>query len=139
MNLMTGVDMVEIARIERVLNRFGGRFLHRVYSEAEIARSRRRPAELAARFAAKEAVAKALGVGMAILSPLGIAWHNVETLNEPSGKPYVVLHGRAQDLAEAQGLSQWSISLTHDGGFALAFVVAWGHKQAHRTNTDKEG
>ncbi len=126
MNLTNGVDMVEIARIDRVLTRFDDRFLSRVYSDAEIARSRRRPAELAARFAAKEAVAKALGVGMSILSPLGIAWHDVETLNEPSGKPYVILHARAQDLAEEQGLSQWSISLTHDGGFALAFVVAWG-------------
>jgi holo-[acyl-carrier protein] synthase len=126
MNLTNGVDIVEIARIERVLDRFGDRFLARVFSTSEIARSRRRPSELAARFAAKEAVAKALGVGMAILSPLGIGWHDVETLNEPSGKPYVILHARADHLAQEQGLAQWSISLTHDGGFAIAFVVAWG-------------
>jgi holo-[acyl-carrier protein] synthase len=126
MNLTNGVDIVEIARIERVLDRFGDRFLARVFSAAEIARSRQRPSELAARFAAKEAVAKALGVGMAILAPLGIGWHDVETLNEPSGRPYVILHGRAHHLAQEQGLAQWSISLTHDGGFAIAFVVAWG-------------
>lgn len=126
MNLTNGVDLVEISRIERALDRFGDRFLQRVFSDAEIARSRRRPAELAARFAAKEAVAKALGVGMAILSPLGIAWHDVETLNEPSGKPYLVLYGRARALAQEQGLARWSVSLTHDGGLAVAFVVAWG-------------
>ena len=126
MNLTNGVDIVDIQRIERVLNRFGDRFLRRVYSDAEISRSRRRSTELAARFAAKEAVAKALGVGMAILSPLGIEWHDVETLNEPSGRPYLVLHGRAERLADQQNLSHWSISLTHDGGLAVAFVVAWG-------------
>ena len=126
MNLTNGVDLVEIRRIQRAMDRFGDRFLTRVFSEREIAHSRRRHSELAARFAAKEAVAKALGVGMAILSPLGIAWHDVETLNEPSGKPYLVLHGRAQSLAEDLGFDQWSISLTHDGGFAIAFVVAWG-------------
>ena len=122
--LTTGVDLAEISRIERLLERFGDRFLVRVYTPAEILRSRRRPAELAARFAAKEAVAKALGVGMRILSPLGIGWQDVETLNEITGKPYVVLHGRARELAEAQGLSQWAISLSHDGGMAVAFVVA---------------
>jgi holo-[acyl-carrier protein] synthase len=126
MNLTNGVDIVEIDRIARAIDRFGERFLIRVFSEAEITRSRRRPSELAARFAAKEAVAKALGVGMSILSPLGIGWHDVETLNEPSGKPYLVLHARAGYLAEDQGLARWSISLTHDGGLAVAFVVAWG-------------
>jgi holo-[acyl-carrier protein] synthase len=122
--LTTGVDLVDIARIERVLNRFGEKFLARVYTPQEIRYTRGRPAELAARFATKEAVAKALGVGMRVLSPAGIGWLEAETLNETSGKPYVVLHGRAHALAEAQGLTEWAVSLSHDGGLAIAFIVA---------------
>jgi holo-[acyl-carrier protein] synthase len=124
--LTTGVDLVDIPRIERVLQRFGDRFLARVYTPDEVRYSRGRPAELAARFAAKEAVAKALGVGMRVLSPAGIGWLEVETLNEMSGKPYVVLHGHARALAETQGLTEWAVSLSHDGGLAIAFVVASG-------------
>ncbi len=124
--LATGVDLVEIPRIARAVERFGERFLERVYTPDEVRFSRGRPAELAARFAAKEAVSKALGVGMRVLSPLGISWREVETLNERSGKPYVILHGRARELAEAQGLDEWAISLSHDGGLAIAFVVATG-------------
>lgn len=122
--LATGVDLVDIPRIERALDRFGDRFLARVYTTDEVRYSRGRPAELAARFAAKEAVAKALGVGMRVLSPAGIGWLEVETLNEISGKPYVILHGRARALAEAQGLTEWAVSLSHDRGIAIAFVVA---------------
>ena len=122
--LTTGVDLVDIPRVERALERFGQRFLNRVFTADEVRYSRGRPAELAARFAAKEAVAKALGVGMRILSPIGIRWHEVETLNERSGKPYVILHGRARELAIEQNLTEWAISLSHDGGFAIAFVVA---------------
>ena len=124
--LATGVDLVEIPRIARAVERFGERFLERVYTPDEVYFSRGRPAELAARFAAKEAVSKALGVGMRVLSPLGISWRDVETLNERTGKPYVILHGRASELAEAQGLDEWAISLSHDGGLAIAFVVAMG-------------
>jgi len=124
--LTTGVDLVDIPRIERLAARYGERFLARVYSEVEVRFSRGRPAELAARFAAKEAVSKALGVGVRILSPQGIGWHDVETLNERSGKPYLRLHGRAAALAAKQGFTEWAISLSHDGGFAIAFVVAIG-------------
>lgn len=122
--LTTGVDLVDIPRIERALSRFGERFLARVFTPDEVRYSRGRTAELAARFAAKEAVGKALGVGMRVLSPAGIGWLEVETLNETSGKPYIILHGRAQALAEAQELYEWSISLSHDKGIAVAFVVA---------------
>lgn len=124
--LTTGVDLVEIPRVERALARFGERFLERVYTPDEVRFSRGRPAELAARFAAKEATAKALGVGMRLLSPIGIGWRDVEVLNQLSGKPYVTLHGRARELAEAQGLTEWALSLSHDGGLAIAFVVALG-------------
>lgn len=122
--LTTGVDLVDIPRIERVLNRFGDKFLTRVYTPVEVRYSRGRAAELAARFAAKEAVAKALGVGMRVLSPAGIGWLDVETLNESNGKPYVVLRGHARVLADDQGLDEWAISLSHDKGIAIAFVVA---------------
>ncbi len=122
--LATGVDVVEIARVVRALERFGDRFLHRVCTDAEIARIRGRPAEAAARFAAKEATAKALGVGMRLMSPVGVGWHEVEVLNEISGRPYLRLHGHAARLAEARGLTEWAVSLSHDGGLAIAFVVA---------------
>ncbi len=124
--LSTGVDIVAIARIERLLARFGDRFLNRVYTPAEIQYSRRYSAELAARFAAKEAVSKALGVGMAMLSPAGIGWHEVEVCNDALGKPYLVLSGKAQHLAQTSGLTEWSVSLSHDEGLAVAVVVAIG-------------
>lgn len=132
MMLSTGVDLVRIERIERAISRFGQRFLDRVFTPDEVRYSRHRPSELAARFAAKEAVSKALGVGMRVLSPRGIGWLDVETLNEPGGKPFVILHNRAQHLAQEQGLDTWAISLSHDGGLAIAFVVA------SHTNTQED-
>ncbi|MDF1513910.1 MAG: holo-ACP synthase [Anaerolineae bacterium] len=122
--ITTGVDLIRIERIERAVQRFGERFLTRVYTPAEVRYSRNRVAELAVRFAAKEAVSKALGVGMRVMSPHGISWQDVETLNQPGGKPYVILHNRAKLLAEQQQLNDWAISLSHDGGMAVAFVVA---------------
>ena len=122
--LATGVDLIEVSRIARTLERFGPRFLERVFTPAEVHYSRERPAELAARFAGKEATAKALGVGMRMLSPLGVGWQEIEVLNERSGKPYVLLHDHAEELARSQGLTEWAISLSHDGDFAIAFVVA---------------
>ena len=122
--LATGVDLVSIPRIERALARFGDRFLARVYTRREIDHSRGRGAQLATRFAAKEAAAKALGVGMRIMSPHGIGWHEVETVNGPGGQPYLILRDRAAELAEAQGLTVWAVSLSHDAGMAVAFVVA---------------
>jgi holo-[acyl-carrier protein] synthase len=122
--LATGVDIISIPRIERAFARYGDRFLARIYTQNEIDHCRGRGAQLATRFAAKEAAAKALGVGMRLMSPYGIGWPEVETLNGPSGQPYLVLHDQAAELAEAQGLSVWAVSLSHDAGFAVAFVVA---------------
>ncbi len=122
--LSTGVDLVKIARIEKAITRYGQRFLDRIYTPDEVRYSRQRAAELAARFAAKEAVSKALGVGMRVLSPHGIGWLDVEVLNEPGGKPFVILHNRAKHLAEKQGFDEWAISLSHEAGIAIAFVVA---------------
>jgi holo-[acyl-carrier protein] synthase len=122
--LTSGVDLIEIARIERLLARHGERFLERVFTPAEIAYSRRRPAELAARFAAKEAVSKALGVGMRLMAREGIRWHEAEIVGDHRGKPLIRLHGRAAERAEELGLTEWTVSLSHGREHAVAFVVA---------------
>ena len=106
------------------MERFGPRFLERVYTPAEIMVCRGRMPELAARFAAKEAVSKALGVGMRVLSYNGIYFRDVETLPDRFGKPHVVLHGRAASRAQELGLTEWAISLSHERDIAIAFVVA---------------
>ena len=117
-----GVDIIEIERIERTLAKFGPRFLRRVYTDLEAAFCRGRTSELAARFAAKEAVMKALGTGAR-----GVAWREIEVLPNHRGKPLVYLHGRAQKRAERIGLNEIDISLSHSRDFAVAFVAARSH------------
>jgi holo-[acyl-carrier protein] synthase len=124
MSLSVGVDLIELARVRQVVDRYGERFLVRVYTEGELAWCRGRLPELAVRFAAKEAVSKALGVGLSHLSPMGIGWHEVEVLSDPLGKPVLHLSGRALLLAREQGLETWAVSLSHSGEHAVAFVVA---------------
>ena len=126
MTLSAGVDIIELDRIRRALERHGERFLIRLYTAEEIARYRDRLPELAARFAAKEAVSKALGVGLNHMSEHGIGWREVEVLPDPLGKPVVRLSGRAQQLADEQGLREWAISLSHSRDYAVAFAVASG-------------
>jgi holo-[acyl-carrier protein] synthase len=113
-----GVDIIEIERIERALEKFGKRFLARVYTPLEAAFCRGRVSELAARFAAKEAVMKALGTGAR-----GVAWREIEVLPNHRGKPLVYLHGRAEKRAERIGLTALDISMSHSREFAVAFVV----------------
>jgi holo-[acyl-carrier protein] synthase len=113
-----GVDIIEIERIERALAKFGPRFLRRVYTDLEAAFCRGRTSELAARFAAKEAVMKALGTGAR-----GLAWREIEVLPNHRGKPLVYLHGRAQKRAERIGLDEIDISMSHSRDFAVAFVA----------------
>jgi holo-[acyl-carrier protein] synthase len=126
MALSVGVDVVEMERLQRAIDRFGDRFLARIYTAEELVYARGRVPELAARFAAKEAVSKALGVGMRHISRQGIGWHEVEVLSDLRGKPLLRLSGRAAKLAEAQGLREWAVSLSHERDRALAFVVAKG-------------
>jgi holo-[acyl-carrier protein] synthase len=128
MILTTGVDLIELDRVQRLVARYGDRVLNRLYTPAELAHCRGRVPELAARFAAKEAVAKALGVGLRIMARDGVDWHDVETLPDPRGKPVVHLHGRAAARAAELGLTAWSISLSHGRDVTVAFVVAMGHK-----------
>ena len=122
--LSTGVDIIFIPRVERAVQQFGDRFLERVYTPLERLYCRERLPELAVRFAAKEAVSKALGVGMRILSHEGILWHEAEIVGDMRGKPLVRLHGGAAARAEELGLREWSISLSHERDYAIAIVVA---------------
>jgi len=119
--LAVGADLVEIGRIEQMVKRYGDRFTGRVFTGQELADCGGRMASLAARWAAKEAVAKALGTG---IGP--VAFDEIEVVAGAVRRPELRLHGRAAELARELGLSLWAISLTHDGGLALAFVTALG-------------
>ena len=118
-SLQCGVDLIEIDRIEAAVKRWGDRFLHRVWTDREIAFCRGRYPELAARFAGKEATSKALGTGL-----VGLIWREIEILPDRRGKPLVFLHGNAKERAALLGLDTWAISLTHSRQLACAFVVA---------------
>lgn len=116
----TGIDIIEMDRVARVLRRFPERFLARVYTPAEIAHCRGRVPELAARFAAKEATMKALGTGIR-----GVAWRDIEVLPNRRGKPLLLLHGTAAARAARIGLTDADVTLTHARDYAAAIVV--GH------------
>jgi holo-[acyl-carrier protein] synthase len=125
--LSTGVDILHIPRMKLAIERYGQRLLDRCFTAAEIKSCRGFAEEFAARYAAKEAVSKTLGVGLRIMSPFGIKFHEVEILPDRYGKPHVHLHGRAAQLAQDQGLTEWSVSMTHEKEYAVAFVVATSH------------
>lgn len=114
-----GIDIIEIRRIQRTLERWGDRFLQHVYTPEERKRYGARVAELAARFAGKEAISKALGTGIR-----GIYWREMEILQDGRGKPQVHLYGRARARAEELGLKEFAISLSHSEEYAVAMVVA---------------
>jgi holo-[acyl-carrier protein] synthase len=118
MEYAVGIDVIEIARVRKVLQRHPDRFLRRVYTREEVAFCRGRVPELAARFAAKEAVMKALGTGAR-----GLAWREIEILPNQRGKPLVYLHGKAAERGDAIGLRGVDISLTHSHELAIAAVV----------------
>ncbi len=113
-----GIDMIAIPRVRKVLDRHGQRFLQRVYTPEEAAFCRGRVPELAVRFAAKEAVMKALGTGAH-----GVGWREIEVLPNRRGKPLLYLYGRARERAERIGLRALDVSLTHEREFAIAAVV----------------
>lgn len=117
-----GVDLVENARIERSLERFGDRFLHRVFTAGEIeySQSMKYPARhLAARFAAKEAVSKAFGTGIG----KAMAWKDIDVRRKESGEPYVVLDGGAKKHAEERQVTKVAITLSHTEHHAMAVIV----------------
>jgi holo-[acyl-carrier protein] synthase len=124
--LSTGVDILHIPRIEKALARYGQRFLDRCFTQPEVLSCRGFAPEFAARYAAKEAVSKALGVGLRVMARNGIKFHDVEILPDRYGKPHVHLHGYAAQRAQELGLNEWAVSLTHEKEYAVAFVVAQG-------------
>jgi len=113
-----GVDIVEIARIERAVAYWGERFLHRVYTDAELERYGSSSSSLAVRFAGKEAVIKALG-GLS----RGFSWKEIEILSDPRGKPLVYLYANTQKQAAGLGLAGFAISLSDCEQYAVAFVI----------------
>ena len=118
----SGIDLVEIARIQQSLERFGQRFLDRVYTAAEQAycqRKRNAGESFAARFAAKEAGAKALGTGISH----GVNWLEIEVVREPGGRPTLRFQGRAAQIAAQLGVARAALSLTHTRDLAMASVV----------------
>jgi holo-[acyl-carrier protein] synthase len=123
MVLGLGTDLIETRRLQESIDRFGDRFLARVFTAGEIAyctRKKNAAESFAARFAAKEAGAKALGTGISH----GVSWKEFEVRREASGKPTLHLDGRARELAEAMGIKRIQVSLTHSREWAMAVVVA---------------
>ncbi|MGH7786313.1 MAG: holo-ACP synthase [Candidatus Binatia bacterium] len=126
MIIAIGTDAIEVERVQRAVDhaRWGARFRRRVFTADEVAYclKRRRHAEsFAARFAAKEAVMKALGTGYA----KGVWWRDIEVVRT-TGRPTIRLHGGALARAEALGIAHWHLTLTHTAGQALATVIAEG-------------
>jgi len=124
-----GIDVVEIARLERALDRTQG-LAGRLFCEAERALPMR---SLAARFAAKEALAKALG------APRGLLWTDAEVVAGPDGRPELKVSGTVADAAARRGVKRWHMSLSHDGGLASAVVIAEGGEGAERADGEGSG
>jgi holo-[acyl-carrier protein] synthase len=123
--LGTGVDIVETARIQDSLEKFGERFLNRCFWPEEVAycNSMKFPAlHFAARFAAKEAISKAFGTGIGH----HLGWKDMEIRKRESGKPYTVLHGKGEELAQTRGVIEVLVSLSHSKDYAVAQAVIVG-------------
>ena len=118
----TGVDLAEVPRIRASIERFGAKFIHRIYTPAEIAyveRKANRYERYAARFAAKEAGMKAIGTGWRH----GVTWHDFEVANLPSGKPTLRFHGVAARIVEKLGVRNVSLSITHTVELGMAHLI----------------
>ena len=120
-----GVDVIECARIQSSIERFGDRFLHRVFTDGEVeySMSMKFPERhLAARFAGKEAVAKAFGTGIG----KAMGWRDIDIQKKPSGEPFLILSGPAKELATRRGISAALVTLSHTEHHAVACVVLEG-------------
>lgn len=124
--IVSGVDIIEIARIRKISERYGKRFLKKIYTDGEIDYCKGRAPQLASRFAAKEAVMKALGTGV-----IGIRWKDIEIIRKGGSRPLVKLHGTALNRAQTMQIQQLSISLSHSDEHAIAFVI--GESQTMNT------
>jgi holo-[acyl-carrier protein] synthase len=118
--LHSGIDIIEIDRIQNVLFKYPSRFLTKIFTEYEINYCRGRATQLAARFASKEAAMKALGTGTR-----GVGWKEVEVQRLRSGKPYIILHGRAKKRAESMGITKIELSISHSKNLATAMVIMY--------------
>jgi len=121
MKLTTGVDLIEIDRIKEVVARHGKDYLDRIYTPAELEYCGKRTESLAGRFAAKEAVAKALGSGIG-----EVDWKEIEILGDEQNAPTLTLHGTAEQKAKELGLTTWSVSISHSQSHSVAVAVAIG-------------
>ena len=122
MILGTGVDLAEVRRIRASIERYGEKFVRRIYTPGEIAyveRKANKYERYAARFAAKEAGMKAIGTGWTS----GVTWQDFEVANQPSGRPALRLHGKAAEIAARLGVSTISLSLTHTAELGMAHVI----------------
>ncbi|MEM7798873.1 MAG: holo-ACP synthase [Chloroflexota bacterium] len=117
--IRNGIDLVDIERIARTINRQGARFLDRIFTKAEQAQCEGRIPSLAGRFAVKEAVAKAFGTGIGDMN-----WTDIEILQDERGCPHLHLHNRAQEVAASQHLGHWSVSLSHTDTHAVGLATA---------------
>jgi holo-[acyl-carrier protein] synthase len=122
MRLAAGIDLLEINRLSDAIATHGERFLQRVFTPRELEANAKKVESLAGRFAAKEAVAKALGCGIG-----DVSWKEIEILRAESGAPQLVLHGAAERMAKELGLTSWSLSLSHSQSHAVAVAVAIGN------------
>jgi len=123
--LGTGVDLAEVRRIREAVERYGDRFIHRIYTPGEIAYVERKANKFeryAGRFAAKEAGMKAIGTGW----KRGVRWQDFEVANLPSGRPTLRLHGEAERIAKAMGVTAISLSITHTSELGMAHVILEG-------------
>jgi len=124
--LRTGVDIIEIERIGAAVNRWGERFFRRIYTTGELEYAKGRLPQLAGRFAAKEAVMKALGTGLR-----GVSWHEIEVVRERGQAPTITLHGRAKARAELLTLGEIAISISHSRDYAVVVAVGETHEDSN--------
>ena len=117
-SISVGIDIIEIYRIEQAISSWQDSFLKRIYTEAELKSYHNRAPSLAARFAAKEAVMKALGTGAK-----GVNWRDIEILSNSEGAPVVQLHERAERKAKENGITKFSVTMSHCKEYAVAFVI----------------
>src|SRR5579859_1427113 len=118
-NIAVGIDIIEVGRVRKVLEKHGERFLQRVFTAIEVQQCRGKANRLAGRFAAKEAISKALGTGLH-----GVAWREMEVVQLRSGRPSVRLHGNAKRRAELLGLTAFDVSIADLAQFSIAIAVA---------------
>jgi holo-[acyl-carrier protein] synthase len=121
MILRSGIDIIEISRLEQIHPAIRERFISRVFTPDEIKQAGDRSEALTGLFAAKEAVSKALGTGIG-----NVQWQDIEILHLPSGQPEVKLHGNGKRVADHLGLGAWSVSISHDRDTVVAMAVAFG-------------